>query len=108
MLSAFAEWTAGGLPDELTAFANVLVAPPAPFLPPEVHGKQPEANLRWMRDIGARLDEFCTGAVYSNFMGDEGQDRTRAAYGGGLPRLQALKRAWDPDNVLRRNQNIAP
>jgi FAD/FMN-containing dehydrogenase len=234
VLSAFADWTGAGLPDELTAFANVLVAPPAPFLPPEVHGKQlvaliachcgdhgeaealfktirdvatpvadlagpipyavlnslidalwpkggryymrsgylagltPEAiaaiisghasspvpaceihmhdlggavarvpedatafgdrsapyvinvlggwqdpaadeeNLRWMRDIGARLDEFCTGAVYSNFMGAEGDDRTKAAYGGKLPRLQALKRAWDPDNILRRNQNIAP
>jgi FAD/FMN-containing dehydrogenase len=41
-------------------------------------------------------------------MGAEGQDRTKAAYGGKLPRLQALKRAWDPDNLFRRNQNIAP
>ena len=33
------EWVAAGLPDELTTFCNVFVAPPAPFLPPEVHGK---------------------------------------------------------------------
>src|SRR3954449_3996235 len=39
MLSAFAEWTAQGLPDELSAFANVLMAPPVPFLPSEHHGK---------------------------------------------------------------------
>jgi FAD/FMN-containing dehydrogenase len=234
VLTAFAEWTAAGLPDEISALANVLVAPPVPFLPAEVHGKQivavlfchsgdhaegealmkpireaatpiadlagpipyaalnslldplfakggryymrsgylaglpaeaiaalvtshastplpgcefhihdfggavarvpedatafgdrsapyvlnivgawqdpadDEANLAWMRDIGARLDEFCTGSVYSNFMGAEGADRTKAAYGGKLPRLQALKREWDPDNVFHRNQNVAP
>jgi FAD/FMN-containing dehydrogenase len=234
VLTAFANWTADGLPDELSAFANVLVAPPAPFLPQEVHGKQicavifchagdhaegekllapiraaatpvadlggpipyralnslidalwpeggryymragylagmtpeavssivashlstplpqceihvhdlggavarvgeqatafgdrsapyvinivagwqdpadDEANLAWIRDAGARLDEFCTGAVYSNFMGSEGEERTKAAYGDKLPRLQALKRAWDPDNVFSRNQNVKP
>ena len=67
-----------------------------------------EANLAWIRDVGARLDEFCTGAVYSNFMGSEGDERTKAAYGDKLPRLQALKRAWDPDNVFHRNQNVTP
>jgi FAD/FMN-containing dehydrogenase len=234
VLTAFAEWTAAGLPDEISALANVLVAPPVPFLPEEHHGKQicavifchagdhaegekllapiraaatpiadlggpipyatlnslidplfpkggryymragylegmsPEAiaavvathlstplpgceihihdlggaigrvgasetafgdrsapyamnivgtwqdpadddaNLAWMRDAGARLDEFCTGAVYSNFMGSEGDERTNAAYGDKLPRLQALKRAWDPDNVFCRNQNVKP
>src|SRR5438094_10620043 len=40
VLHAFAEWTAAGLPDDVTPLANVLIAPPAPFLPPEVHGKQ--------------------------------------------------------------------
>ena len=67
-----------------------------------------ERNLAWMREAGARLDEFCTGTVYSNFMGSEGDERTKAAYGDKLPRLQALKRAWDPDNVLHRNQNVKP
>jgi FAD/FMN-containing dehydrogenase len=234
VLARFAEWTGSGLPDEISALANVLVAPPVPFLPPEHHGKQvvavlfchsgdhgeaervlapiraaatpiadlggpipyaalnslldplfpkggryymragyleglsaeaiatlvathlstplpscelhihdlggavarvgedatafgdrsapyainivgawqepgdDEANLAWMRDAGARLDEFCTGAVYSNFMGSEGEERTNAAYGDKLPRLQALKRAWDPDNVFSRNQNVKP
>jgi len=67
-----------------------------------------EANMAWIRDVGARLDEFCTGAVYSNFMASEGEERTKAAYGEKLPRLQALKRAWDPDNVFHRNQNVKP
>jgi FAD/FMN-containing dehydrogenase len=234
VLAKFAEWTGAGLPDEISALANVLVAPPVPFLPAEHHGKQvcavifchsgdhaegerllapiraaatpiadlggpipyaalnslidglfpkggryymragylegmtPEAiaaivathlstplpgceihihdlggavarvgesatafgdrsapyalnvvgtwqdasdddaNLAWLREAGARLDEFCTGAVYSNFMGSEGDERTKSAYGDKLPRLQALKRAWDPDNVFHRNQNVKP
>jgi FAD/FMN-containing dehydrogenase len=44
-----------------------------------------------------------------NFLGDEGADRVRAAYGDAkYPRLQALKRAYDPENLLRGNQNIVP
>jgi FAD/FMN-containing dehydrogenase len=234
VFQAFADWTASGLPDEITAFYDVMIAPPVPFLPEEVHGKQicavvfchsgdhavgekllaqmrlaatpiadlggpipysalnslldallpkgrryyfrsgyltgltpeaisamiashattsmsqcefhihdlggavarvgadetafgdrtapyalnmvcgwddpadDEANMAWIRDVGTRLDEFCTGGVYSNFLGAEGEERTKAAYGDKLPRLQALKRAWDPDNVFHRNQNIKP
>jgi FAD/FMN-containing dehydrogenase len=33
----------------------------------------------------------------------------RAAFGAGsFERLQALKRRYDPDNLLHRNQNIPP
>jgi FAD/FMN-containing dehydrogenase len=47
--------------------------------------------------------------VYMNFLGDEGAGRVRAAYGAAkYRRLAALKRAWDPDNLFRLNQNITP
>ena len=40
---------------------------------------------------------------------DEPLERVRAAYGPeSFERLQALKKRYDPDNVLRRNQNIPP
>ena len=45
-----------------------------------------------------------------NYMqADEPVARVRAAFGGQhFERLQALKRRYDPGNVLHRNQNIPP
>jgi FAD/FMN-containing dehydrogenase len=40
---------------------------------------------------------------------DEPLERISGAYGDeAFARLQALKRRFDPANVLRRNQNIPP
>jgi FAD/FMN-containing dehydrogenase len=40
---------------------------------------------------------------------DEPIQRVRSAFGDdAFARLQALKTRLDPDNVLRRNQNIPP
>ena len=40
---------------------------------------------------------------------DEGASRLRASYGEDkYARLVALKNKWDPDNIFRLNQNIAP
>ena len=38
----------------------------------------------------------------------EGLDGLRAAYGQKLGRLMALKTKYDPTNLFRMNQNIAP
>jgi FAD/FMN-containing dehydrogenase len=48
-------------------------------------------------------------AVYVNFVGDEGEARTRAAYPGATwNRLAAIKARYDPDNLFHLNQNVAP
>lgn len=47
-------------------------------------------------------------AVYVNNLGDEGADRVQSAYGDNYPRLTAIKQAYDPENLFRANQNIAP
>jgi len=67
-----------------------------------------DAHIGWARAISAALAPFANGGTYLNFIGDEGPDRVRAAFGAGYDRLAAVKRAYDPDNVFHRNQNIRP
>jgi FAD/FMN-containing dehydrogenase len=68
----------------------------------------PDRHVSWVRGLFGDLEPFADG-VYVNFLGAEGTDRVRAAYGPAkYERLVALKRAWDPDNVLHLNQNISP
>jgi FAD/FMN-containing dehydrogenase len=48
-------------------------------------------------------------AVYVNFVADEGEARTRAAYPGATwERLADIKARYDPDNLFHLNQNVAP
>ncbi len=67
-----------------------------------------EQHLAWGRALSADLKRFSTGGVYLNFIGDEGRDRVRAAFGDNYARLQQVKSTYDPHNYFRRNQNITP
>jgi FAD/FMN-containing dehydrogenase len=67
-----------------------------------------ERHLSWGRGISAALKPFATGGVYLNFIGNEGQDRVRAAFGDNYERLARIKAQYDPDNFFRLNQNIEP
>ena len=72
---------------------------------------EPEAGRfrQWVRDAGARLRPWSTGATYINFQtADEGDDRVRATYGPNYDRLVEVKRRYDPDNLFRANRNIRP
>lgn len=68
-------------------------------------------QIEWARAYAAGLTPFAgASASYFNYLGhDEPSERVRAAFGSEkFERLVALKRAYDPDNVLRYNQNIPP
>ncbi len=55
------------------------------------------------------LAPWATGAVYSNFIGDEGAQRARAAFApGAYDRLAAIKAAWDPADVFRATAHVPP
>ena len=67
-----------------------------------------ERRMAAARAFGAAMAPFASG-VYVNALFDEGEEGVRRAYGDAkLARLAALKRRYDPDNVFRFNQNIAP
>jgi FAD/FMN-containing dehydrogenase len=68
-----------------------------------------EANIAWTREFGAAMKPYTTGRAYLNFIGEEGEDRVKAAFGPeAYARLQALKDRYDPDNLFCLNQNIKP
>jgi FAD/FMN-containing dehydrogenase len=68
-------------------------------------------HIQWARDAAAAAEPWSlSGGGYVNYMqADEPIERVRAAFGAeAFARLQALKRRHDPENVLRRNQNVPP
>ncbi|MFD5016379.1 FAD-binding oxidoreductase [Streptomyces chartreusis] len=68
-----------------------------------------ERCVSWVREVRAAAQPWSTGAVYLNFIGDEGAERVVAGLGPeNTRRLADLKRRYDPDNVFRFNHNIRP
>lgn len=49
-----------------------------------------------------------TQGAYLNMLGEQSPERTRSAYRESYERLSRLKARFDPENVLRSNQNIPP
>jgi FAD/FMN-containing dehydrogenase len=97
----------GRVPEEATAFAHrdgayVLFAIAA-WAPDDPRG---EAHVAWVRGLTAALDPFATGGSYVNAF-DEGGIAT-AYRPATLARLARVKATYDPGNVFRLNQNIAP
>lgn len=76
----------------------------AAWLPPEA---DPATHQAWSDDLFDATAPWSLGAEV-NHLAAEGPDRVRAAYGDNFPRLQSLKRTWDPDNLFHLNQNIPP
>ena len=68
-----------------------------------------EAHFSWGRDTMNALKPFTTSGHYVNDMVETGKAVVRSIYGDAkYERLVSLKRAFDPDNVFRLNQNIVP
>jgi len=71
--------------------------------------REKEKHVEWARKFFSDMRPFTTGGVYVNFLGDEGEERVRAAYGKPVyDRLVVLKDKYDPTNLFRINQNIKP
>jgi FAD/FMN-containing dehydrogenase len=112
-LSAIPIFTLGGavarVDDEATAFTGRGAAHDinfvASWLPDD---PEPERHKAWARSAWEAMRPFADG-VYVNFMSDEPTPDVRVSYGRRTyARLAALKGKYDPSNVFRFNQNIAP
>jgi FAD/FMN-containing dehydrogenase len=112
-LSAIPIFTLGGavarVADDATAFTGRNAAHDinivASWLPDD---PESERHKTWARETWEALRPFAQG-VYVNFMSDEPTSHVRVAYGDRkYARLAALKSKYDPSNVFRFNQNIAP
>jgi FAD/FMN-containing dehydrogenase len=64
--------------------------------------------VAWARRFFDESATFASAGAYVNFMTEEEGGRVAAAYGANYARLVELKRKYDPQNLLRVNQNIRP
>jgi hypothetical protein len=69
---------------------------------------QTDESIAWTRGLFDALRPHMSDSAYVNYLAEEDSDRVRAAYGPNYDRLVELKRRYDPDNLFRLNQNIAP
>ena len=96
------------MPAEQSAYANRDAAVDAFPVSIWTDPAQDEPNVAWASAAYEAMRPFGTSGVYVNNLGDEGEDRVRAAYGANYLRLAALKRKFDPTNLFRANQNVRP
>ena len=78
-----------------------------------VHGRwaDPRDDERvraWARRAFQDAAPHATGSGYVNFLTEDEAERVATSYGSNYPRLQAVKRRFDPGNLFRMNLNIAP
>lgn len=94
-------------PDE-TAFPHRSAAFDVVIMPMWAEAAESEANVAWADTLWQAIQPYASQGVYVNYLSEEGDARTAAAYGAHLPRLAALKARYDPLNLFRFNQNIKP
>jgi len=97
------------VPDDATAASHraapYMWHPIAAWSDPAESAEQ----IAWVRESYAAMEPYTTGGVYLNFEQDEGEAHVRAGFTPEkYARLVELKDKYDPSNLFRLNQNIAP
>jgi FAD/FMN-containing dehydrogenase len=68
--------------------------------------QETEANLDWADEFKAALGPYLTGEVYQNYADEDLVDWPSAYYGANYPRLQQVKRRYDPVDLFHHRQSI--
>jgi FAD/FMN-containing dehydrogenase len=106
-------WAQGGAIGRVPADAMAFTGRDASFwVGVETYWEDPardEDFIGWGRRTWKALEPFTAAGHYVNDMIETGESVVRSIYGDAkYTRLLELKRAYDPDNVFRLNQNIVP
>jgi len=78
------------------------------IMPMWTSADESESHIAWADDLWQAIQPFSTGGAYVNYLGNEGEERVRAAYFINFERLVMMKNKYNPTNLFCRNQNIKP
>jgi len=67
-----------------------------------------QRDVEWARGLADAMQPFSSGTYLLNFLGVEGDDMVKAAFGPNYERLAKIKKRYDPTNFFSLNQNIRP
>jgi FAD/FMN-containing dehydrogenase len=99
------------VPDEATAYSHRDGVYNCLIIPVWDDSGETEIHRNWCRELWEDLVPHGTGGVYVNNIGreeDDGETLVRSSYGANYPRLAAVKKKYDPQNLFSHNQNIRP
>jgi len=87
-------------------------APPLRVVVPDPHphdgADAGERNATWVRGAWKQLEPFTQGHYVNIMTSDATDNRAHSAYGDNYPRLAAIKKRYDPNNLFHLNANIKP
>jgi FAD/FMN-containing dehydrogenase len=84
--------------------AKYLVA----IMPMWADASEDDAQIAWARSTWEVMQPYSSGGTLLSYLSAGEDEAIKAAFGSNYPKLQALKRQYDPANFFSQNQNIQP
>jgi len=98
----------GRKPGDENAFAQRNSDYSIGFMPQWTDPEQDDAQIAWARSAWEAIQPFATGGYLLNYLSEGEEQAAIDAFGANYSRLRELKKAYDPENFFRMNQNIQP